>query len=302
MRKKSRFVVYTEYYTVKALIGVLSIMPRSWVYGIMKGIALSFYHLSKRRRNITIDNLKHAFPQKDAETIESLSRQVYIELSRTISDILFLLSGRLDIDAIVENYDEALAKLAALKREYHQGFIFMGAHFSNWELPPLFASKHGFPMVVIGRKGDNALIDHRIVIPLRTQYGNQAVYKRRAGISMIRALKKGGAIGVLIDQKVNKENGFLVPFFGREAFTTNSVAMMKLKSNPAIIPISMPRVGKGRYRLIIGDPIEYRADEVEDDTEKLLKMTERYNQALEVIIRAHPAQWFWMHDRWNKRV
>jgi NADPH-dependent 2,4-dienoyl-CoA reductase/sulfur reductase-like enzyme len=59
---------------------------------------------------------------------------------------------------------------------------------------------------------------------------------------------------------------------------------------------------KGKYRLEIDDAIEYQADEAEEENEKLLKMTERYNQALEKIIRAHPAQWFWVHDRWNKRV
>ncbi len=302
MRKKSRFVVYTEYYAVKALIGVLSIMPRSLVYGTMKGITLLFYHLGKRRREITSDNLRHAFPEIDNDRLENLTREVYIELSITVSDILLMLTGRLEMDDMVENYEEALVKLEALKTEYHQGIIFMGAHFSNWELPPLFASKHGFPMTVIGRKGDNLLIDQKIVIPFRAKYGNQTAYKKKAGISMMRTLKKGGTVGLLIDQKVNKENGFLVPFFGREAFTTHAVAMMKRKSNPAIIPISMPRIAKGKYRLEIDEAIEYQADEIKDENEKLLKMTERYNQALEKIIRAHPTQWFWVHDRWNKRV
>jgi len=302
MRKKSQFVVYTEYYAVKALIGLLSLLPRSWVYGIMEGIALSFYHLAKRRRMITRDNLQKAFPEMQEDAVAKLAREVYVELSVTVSDILLMLTGRLDMDDMVENYEEALAKLEALKTEYHQGIIFMGAHFSNWELPPLFASKHGFPMTVIGRKGDNLLIDQKIVIPFREMYGNQTAYKKKAGISMMRTLKKGGTIGLLIDQKVNKENGFLVSFFGREAFTTHAVAMMKRKSNPAIIPISMPRTAKGKYRLEIDEAIEYRADEVEEENEKLLKMTEQYNQALEKIIRAHPAQWFWVHDRWNKRV
>ncbi len=302
MKKKSRFAVYAEYYAVKALIGVFSIMPRSWVYGMMKGVSWLFYHLAKRRRNITIDNLQQAFPEMNEDAVLQLAGQVYSELSVTVSDILLMLTGRLEMDDMVENYDEALVKLEALKREYHQGIIFMGAHFSNWELPPLFASRHGFPMTVIGRKGDNELIDQKIVLPFRAQYGNQTVYKRKAGISMMRTLKQGGTVGLLIDQKVNKENGFLVPFFGREAFTTHAVAMMKQKSNPAIIPISMPRTAKGKYRLEIDEAIEYQVNEAEEDNEKLFKMTEHYNLALEKIIRAHPAQWFWVHDRWNKRV
>ena len=302
MTTKSKFLIYVEYFSVKALIGIIALLPRSWVYGTMKGISLLFYRLVKRRREITYDNLQHAFPDMQKDALTNLTRQVYIELSITISDILLMLTGRLDMDEMVENYDEALAKLEALRGESHHGVIFMGAHFSNWELPPLFASKHGFPMTVIGRKGDNLLIDQKIVIPFRAKYGNQTAYKKKAGISMMRALKKGGTVGLLIDQKVNKENGFLVPFFGRGAFTTHAVAMMKRKSNPTIIPISMPRTAKGKYRLEIDESIEYQAGEVVNEDEKLLKMTELYNKALEKIIRAHPAQWFWVHDRWNKRV
>ena len=146
------------------------------------------------------------------------------------------------------------------------------------------------------------MIDEKLVLPFRAQYGNQTVYKKKAGISMLRTLRQHGTVGLLIDQKVNKENGFLVPFFGREAFTTHAVATLKLKADPAIIPISMPRMARGRYRLNIGEAIDYRADEIEDEEAKLLKMTERYNRELEAIIREYPAQWLWMHDRWNKRV
>ena len=302
MSKKGPVVTYLEYGAVKSLIAVATVVPRSWIYGLMRGVALLFHRLSAKRRHITIDNLHHAFPSKSEEEVEKLAGEVYIELSVTVSDILLMLTGRLDTDKMVENYDEALKKLEALRAKCPNGIIFMGAHFSNWELPPLFASRHGYPMTVIGRRGDNRLLDEGLVLPFRAQYGNQTVYKKRAGISMLRTLRQHGTVGLLIDQKVNKENGFLVPFFGREAFTTHAVATLKLKADPAIIPISMPRMGKGKYRLHIGEAIDYRADEIEDEATKLLKMTERYNQALEAIIEAHPAQWLWMHDRWNKRV
>jgi KDO2-lipid IV(A) lauroyltransferase len=300
--KKSPLVTYLEYGAVKSLIGIATIAPRSWIYGLMGGAAGLFYRFSDKRRHITIDNLTHAFPELEREEVERLAREVYRELSITIADIVLMFTGRLDTDGMVENYDEALRTLEALRASCPRGIIFMGAHFSNWELPPLFASKHGFPMTVIGRRGDNRLIDEKLVLPFRSRYGNQTVYKKKAGIAMLRTLKAHGTVGLLIDQKVNKENGFLVPFFGREAFTTHAVATLKLKANPAIVPISMPRVAKGRYRLHIGEAIDYRADEVADEEAKLLKMMERYNRELESIVRAHPAQWLWMHDRWNRRV
>ena len=299
---KSNFTQKLEYGAVKILLLKVKYFPKSWIYGFFGAVAYLFYHLSKKRRKITISNLQYAFPHMSKDEITKLSKDVYKELSKTLTDILFLISKRVDIDDMVINRDEAISKLKDLKKSHHNGFIFMGAHFSNWELPPLFASKYGFPMVVIGREGDNKLIDHNIVIPFRSRYGNRAVYKKRAGIAMVKELKSGGAVGALIDQKVNKANGFLVEFFGREAFTTHSIAMSKLKLNPTIVPISMPRVSDGKYRLDIDDPIEYIASEAPTQDEKLHKMTKIYNQKLEEIISRHPSQWFWMHDRWNKRV
>lgn len=299
---KSKFTTTVEYIAVKSIITIAHIVPKSWLYGFLRGVAWLFYRVSKRRRTITIDNLQHAYPQKSAKEIAELSKSVYRELSKTLADILFMLSGRVQLDDLLSNQEEAIEKLKKVKQNYSNGSVFMGAHFSNWELAPLFASKYGFPMVVIGREGDNKLIDKKIIIPFREAYGNSAIYKRSAGIAMVKELKKGGSLGVLIDQKVNKSNGFLVNFFGREAFTTNSIAMLKLKLNPCIIPISIPRISEGRYRLDIGEPIEYIAEEIDDEKQKLLRMTERYNQALEDMIRAYPSQWFWMHDRWNKRV
>ena len=299
---KSKFATKAEYMALISIIKIASITPKSWLYGFLRGVAWLFYRVSKRRRNITIDNLKQAYPNKEREEILQLSKSVYSELSQTLADILFMLSGRVQLDDLLINKKEAIAKLKALKQNHSHGFIFMGAHFSNWELAPLFASKYGFPMVVIGREGDNQLIDKKIIIPFREAYGNSAIYKKNAGITMVKELKRGGSLGVLIDQKVNKSNGFLVNFFGRKAFTTNSIAMLKLKLNPCIIPISIPRISEGRYRLDIGEPIEYIAEERDEEKQKLLSMTERYNQTLEDMIRAYPQQWFWMHDRWNQRV
>ena len=302
MGKKSRTVEYAEYITVKSFIATASFLPSSFTYILMNGVSSILYRMLKRRRLITIDNLEKAFPNIGSDGAEKMAREVYHELSVTVSDILLMAGGRLRIDEMVENYDEALETLDNLKKKHKNGIIFMGAHFSNWELPPLFASKHGFPMTVIGRKGDNELIDKNIVLPFRSRYGNHTVYKKKAGIAMLRTLKQGGTVGVLIDQKVNKENGFLVPFFGRDAFTTHAVATLKLKADPAVIPISMPRISRGKYRLNIGDAIEYKAEEVDDERQKLYEMTKKYNEALEAIVRENPNQWFWVHDRWNKRV
>jgi len=158
---------------------------------------------------------------------------------------------------------------------------------------------HGFPTLVVGREGTNKLIDKYITIPFRNKYGNSAVYKDNAMIAMAKRLKSGGSVGVLIDQKTGGTHSAKVDFFGRKAPTTLSVASLKLKFDSAVVPMSVIRESRGRYRMFIEKPIECKADEIDDERGKLEAMTLRYNQAVEQMILRSPTEWFWMHNRWR---
>ena len=279
------------YLTVKSFIFFSALLPKSFVYYFFRILTLTFYYLSKRRRDITKDNLQQAFPSKSEQEIDTLSIEVFTELSKTIAEILFMLSDRFDIDKAIMNQELALEKLSSIKKAHPQGWIIMTAHFSNWELAAHLLAKHGYPMLAVGRAGDNPLIDQKITIPFREKYGSRSVYKKNAAISIFKTLKRGDIVGVLIDQKVQESEGVKVKFFGRDVYTTSIVATMKDKLDIVVVPIFLARVENGKYNLIVGDPIEERGDKT--------KMTQAYNNAMEKIIEKYPSQWFWMHNRWK---
>ena len=288
-----------EYSLVKLFLWLAKITPKSFIYALMKSLTLLVYHLDKKRRNITSTNLTRAFPKKTSEEIVTLSKKVYTELSITIAEILFMFTGKFDIDKAIKNQDEAKEKLQNIVQSSPNGVIVMTAHFSNWELAAHFLAKNGLPMLAIGRTGNNKLIDQNITIPFRNKYGNRATSKDNAMLAMAKTLKKGDAVGLLIDQKAGQLNSVKVDFFGTPAETTLSVAMLKLKFNPVVVPIFVARQNDGMYEMIINEPIDYVADEIEDKEKKLEAMTLKYNQAIEETIREYPEQWFWMHNRWR---
>ena len=288
-----------EYGLVKFFLWLAKITPKSFIYVMMKGLTLLVYHLDKRRRNLTITNLTMAFPEKSSEEIRELSKKVYIELSKTISEILLMFVGRFDIDKAIKNRDEVKEKLQDLAQNSPNGIIFMTAHFSNWELMAHFIAKNGLPMFVIGRKGNNELIETNITTPMREKYGNSAVSKKKAMLAMMKKLKAGGTVGLLIDQKSGHSHGAKLDFFGKPAETTLSVASLKLSLNPLVIPVFVVRDSDGLYELIINEPMDYVAEEIDEKEKKLEAMTLKYNKVIEDIIRKYPSQWFWMHNRWR---
>jgi KDO2-lipid IV(A) lauroyltransferase len=289
-----------EYTFVKLFLWLAKVTPKSFIYVVLKGLTLLVYHLDKKRRLLTIKNLRMAYPEKSFQEIQILSKEVYTELSKTISEILLMFVNRFDIDRAIKNFEEVKEKLEYIAQNSPQGVIVMTAHFSNWELAAHFLAKHGLPMLAIGREGNNKLIDKNITIPFRNKYGNHATSKDNAMLSMAKILKRGNAVGLLIDQKSGYLNSVKVNFFGMPAETTLSVAMLKLKFDPLVIPVFIARQSNGIYELIINDSIDYVADEVGDKEKKLELMTEKYNVSIEEMIRKYPAQWFWMHNRWRR--
>jgi len=289
-----------EYAFVKLFLWLASIAPRSFVYSMMKALTLLVYHLDKKRRHLTITNLTMAFPEKTSEEIVTLSKKVYIELSKTITEILLMFVGKFDIDRAIKNRDEVKVKLQNLAKHSPNGIIFMTAHFSNWELMAHFIAKNGLPMIVIGREGNNELIEENITKPMREKYGNSAVSKKKAMLSMMKKLKTGGTVGLLIDQKAGSSHSAKLDFFGKPAETTLSVASLKLSLDPVVIPVFVVRDSDGLYELMINGSMDYVAEDIEDKEKKLEAMTLKYNKVIEDIIRKYPSQWFWMHNRWRR--
>ncbi len=289
----------TEYAFVKLFLWLAKIAPTSFIYTMMKALTLLVYHLDKKRRRLTIINLTMAFPEKTSQEIVVLSKEVYSELSKTITEILLMFTGTFDIDNAIKNREEVREKLQELSQNSPRGIVFMTAHFSNWELMAHFIAKNGLPMIVIGRKGNNRLIEEKITTPFREKYGNSAASKDKAMLSMMKRLKAKGNVGLLIDQKSGGSHSAKIDFFGKPAETTLSVASLKLKLDPLIVPVFVVRDSDGLYELVINEPVEYVADEIEDQQKKLEAMTLKYNRAIEDIVKKYPAQWFWMHNRWR---
>ncbi len=287
-----------EYFAVKFLLWCASWMPKRCIYGITKAIAIILYYILPQRRFLVHANLKNSFPKLAQEEISKYAKGVYDNLSQSVAEILLMFVDRFDLDEAIINLHESIDKINEIK-DQNKGVILFTAHFSNWELLAHFIAKHGLPFVVVGREGTNKIIDRNITIPFRNKYGNRAVYKDKAMISMAKAIKNKEAVGMLIDQKTGGTHSASIEFLGQKARTTLSTAALKLKFDPLIIPTSVVRESKGRYRMYFDQPLEYIASEIDDEKEKMKAMTLRYNQALETMILRAPEQWFWMHNRWK---
>ncbi len=289
---------YLEYFIVKNILFFTKFLPISFIYSLCKSLASLFFKLDKRRRILTLKNLHLAFPKKSESQILDLAYKAYESVAITLAETLLMYHERIDIDAMVANKEEILARMEHYLANT-RGKLMITGHFSNWELLAHFFAKHGHPTKNIARQGNNHLIDENIILRFRQRYGNTHIYKKNAIISLVKTLKQGEMTSIMFDQKASGPNTIKTYFFGREVDTIDIIAQLKRKFDPLVFPTFIARLPDGRYNVIMQDPVEYLGEDKTEPTVQIIAMSQRYNDILETLIKEYPEQWFWMHNRWR---
>ena len=178
-------------------------------------------------------------------------------------------------------------------RRAGKGVLIATAHFGNWELSAFAHAFLAAPMHVVVRPIDNAAID-RMVEERRALSGNHVITKTDAARGILRALKAGEAVGILIDQNSMPSEGVFVDFFGKPACANSAFVKLAHHSGAAVVPgYALWSEARRKYILYFEPPVQMTGDVQAD--------TQRVHACLEAAIRKHPEQWLWLHRRWKTR-
>lgn len=299
-RRASRARHRLELAVFRLATGALALFPKGAGSRIGRHAARLVLRFSGRRRRILLDNLARAFPEKSGAEIRRIARDSVENLGAAFFEFLQVsrwsvedLKARVAYEGI-ENLEAARAR--------GKGVILLSAHFGSWELGALAAGLLGQPICPVGRPLDNPLLEAEVA-RRRTRFGNRVIAKRDALREMLRAMRQGQTVAILLDQNVLPEEGIFVPFFGRDAATTPSVALVQRKTGAAVVPVFTWPEGGGRYRLAFEKPIfaeEFFFPEG-GRAEQVRRATARYAEVTEEAIRKQPAAWLWLHNRWKTR-
>jgi KDO2-lipid IV(A) lauroyltransferase len=281
----------------KCLLSAINFIPLKTRIWLLEGLGQLLFTIDGRHRRIAQRNLALAFGEKTEKEWTGIARLVFRNLGRVMAEFSFIpLLNEENVRRYcffegAENFHRA--------REKGKGVLFLTGHFGNWEWMgaafPLFLR---YPCHVIVRPLDNRFLD-RIVERLRTCTGNRTVPKEKSMGRILRLLKEGEAVGVLLDQNVDWREGVFVNFFGEMACTNVGLALLALKTEAPVLPIFSIRKTDGRYRVVIEPEIPLiRTGDKDLDVEK---NTELFTSVIERYVREYPDHWFWLHQRWKTR-
>ena len=285
------------YHVLRVVLGIGSRLPLGLTrfFGrILTRFAMRFMKREKRRMR---EHIEIAFPELDEKQRDRIMRGCADHLGNVLGEVAWLWrADAADVEQIceiegMEYIEEAIAG--------GRGGILATGHLGNWELLNARLGVVGFPITLAVRELDDSRVD-QLVTSLRTRFGSKVILRgSSAGRQLVKALGKGGGVGLLIDQDIPSIPGVFVPFFGRPAWTPSGAAMLALRMRCPIMPGFIHRKPDGTHKIKIYPPLEVPSEGTLE--EKVQIMTAAATAAVEWQVRAWPEQWVWMHRRWRTR-
>lgn len=250
-----------------------------WFFG--KVLAPLIGYRTRVRNNLTL-----IFPDMPDPEKEELARSVPANVAKTLIEIYSgddFLAHIADAPLVGPGVD-ALHEAHREKRPV----LLVTGHIGNYDAIRGSLVARGYPVGGLYRPMSNRFFNPHYVNAI-SKIGTPVFPRGREGLSdMIRFLKGGGMVGIVLDQHVNQ--GEPLNFMGKKAMTSLSVGQMALRYNAAVIPTYGIRRDDGKFDLIVESPIE------ESDA---ISITQALNHSLEKQVHAHMDQWMWTHRRWR---
>jgi Kdo2-lipid IVA lauroyltransferase/acyltransferase len=292
-----RYVRYTfVYWFVRFLIWLSSIIPRTFwlkLCGVLGSIA---YYFASETRKLTIKHLSMAFPEKTSDEIRTLAKRTFKMLGKNGGEIIrsSQIKTLEELNEVlvthgIENYESAHAR--------GKGVIFLTCHLGPFDLQITNMAMRGLTPNIIG----SPLKDPRLNDLLwnyRNAHGAIPIERGKETFRMIKILKSGGSVALLIDQDTRVKTVF-VDFFGRKAATPVGATILAMKTGAAIVPtyVHLHTDGMQHMHILPEIPLRNTGDEEAD----VVFNTQILTNFIEDTIRKHPDQWVWMHERWKTR-
>ncbi|WP_087743791.1 MULTISPECIES: lysophospholipid acyltransferase family protein [unclassified Acidovorax] len=194
----------------------------------------------------------------------------------------------------------AMSNEACVEQAYAagRGIVFLTPHQGCFELSAQVAARHWSaargPITVLYRPARQPWLA-TVMATARNRPGMLAVPTTLSGVrQMIKALRRGEAVGLLPDQVPPDGQGVWAPFFGRDAYTMTLAVRLAQQTGAAVVLARCERLPWGRGFVTHFETLPAPLDE------RLEAAVLQINQAMEHLIRQCPEQYLWGYARYKQ--
>ncbi|MCQ4286395.1 lysophospholipid acyltransferase [Pseudomonas stutzeri] len=279
---------------VVGFLRLFALLPWRAVQSVGGAIGWLMWKLPNRSREVARINLTKCFPELSAVEHEALLGQSLQQIGKAFTESacawIWPADRTLRLVRQVEGLEVLEQALASGK-----GVVGITSHLGNWEVLNHFYCAQCKPIIFYRPPKLKAVDD--LLQRQRVQMGNKVAPSTREGIiSVIKEVRRGGAVGIPADPEPSEGAGVFVPFLGTQALTSKFVPGMLTGGKAIGVFLHALRLEDGSgYKVIIeaAPPAMYDED-VEVAVAAMSDVIGRY-------VRTWPSQYMWTMKRFKKR-
>ena len=294
-QKRNRFIDWLVYAAVRVVVCVIQALPLSACDRLANFVAWLAYDKLGNRRKVTLENLRHAFPEKSDEELDTISRKMWRHLVLLGCELVHaprkIRRSNWHRHVRTKNVDLQVKHLLD-----DCPVVIVSGHFGNFEVGGWVSALLGYQTFSIARPFPNPYIDS-YVQRLRSSTGQQLLPKTGSSYDVDRVLSASGTLMLLGDQSAGRK-GCWIDFFGRPASCHKSVALFSLTQDAPMVVAYSKRVEDRPLQFEIGVVGVY--DPKTDGSMSIEELTQWHSDLLAEAIRESPEQYFWLHRRWRE--
>jgi KDO2-lipid IV(A) lauroyltransferase len=252
-----------------------------------------------KHRKIARVNLRIAFPEMEGREASRIIRLCYKRMGTSAAEFVHM--PKMDRKYIEEHVRfEGVEHIRRSEQERGLGVLGLTGHFGNWELAAHAYGTLLAPVAFIVRPLSDPAWD-RILTERRECAGNRVIRQSDSAKEVMREIRRGTMVGILLDQNVRRRKGVPIDFFTKKAYTSDGIARMALALRTNIHAVFSFRNPERKFHHTVRVGPAIPMDPSAPREEEVVRLTRRCNEELEKVIREDPTQWLWVHRRWRTR-
>ncbi len=269
-------------------------LPLPVAYAIAASVADALYPLFRRHRRALNENLARVLDTRDRRLVNLVARRAFRNFGRFVIDFIHfptLTKDEVRRRLTFDNWSD-------IDRLYDQGkgVVVVTLHYGIWDLgAAALATRH----YAVNAVGDvfpyQRLTD--LVFLSRERLGMKVVPTNGVGPGLIRALRRGEMIALLIDVDAPGQS-VTVDFFGAPTEVSAGPARLALRTGARVMPSVVLRGEDDPTRIVpvVDGSIDFTP--TGDEERDVRDLTQVIMRSLEREVRKRPDQWYIFRRMW----
>jgi KDO2-lipid IV(A) lauroyltransferase len=293
MKVLSRLSSEFQYWGTRAMIRLIRTMPYHPAIAMGRSVMLLIWAFMPLRRRIVRIQMGSALGQRNPWR---LVLKVFMNQGDILIDTIKYaymsteeIRKRIQVEG-KEHLDEALAS--------NRGLLMFTGHIGNWEILSHFSRLLNVEFCIMADVRKDARLES-IIDEIRSRSGATILPPKGKALMLIKELRKGRTIGMVVDQRGKRKDGLFCTIFGLPAITNPAPAFIAIKGGALVLPVYIVKE-HGRYRICIMKAVD--AAEFGEGPDAIKALSDFMQSTLASVVEQYPDQWFWLHSRWVKRA